>query len=139
MSQHSIDLAKLDAMIANAKNAPGPSDLDKARLRPHGQGHRYRRSHVRASWTSSVYETIEEEGPELLESEEHLEESVSQRSSVLLPDIKVVQWENEDVGPALRKMLELQAEARQVLSASRNQWEDTPFSLFALQCELPIL
>lgn len=121
-------------MLAN--NAPGTTEIDKARLRPRGQGHRYRRSHVRASWTSSVYETIHEEGPELEgSSEEQFEESVSQRSSRLLPDIKVVQWENEDVGPALRKMLELQAEARKVVESSRSQWTDTPFSLFALQCE----
>lgn len=135
MSQHSIDLAKLDAMLANA--APGSSEINKARLRPHGQGHRYRRSQVRASWTSSVYETIHEEGADLEESnEEQLEGSASQRSSLLLPDVKIVQWENEDVGPALRKMLELQAEARKVVDASRSQWEDTPFSLFSLQCKL---
>lgn len=137
MSQHSIDLAKLDAMLANA--APESSEIDKSRLRPHGQGHRYRRSHVRASWTSSVYETIHEEGPDIEESsEDQLEGSASQRSSLLLPDIKVIQWENEDVGPALRKILELQAETRKVVDASRSQWEDTPFSLFTLQCK-PII
>ena len=55
----------------------------------------------------------------------------SKRSSFLSEEIA-----NEDIGPALRMIYELQLEARAAVDTSQKQWVDTAYSLEALQCEL---
>ena len=47
--------------------------------------------------------------------------------------IESVLWDDEETGPALRKFYALENEAQETLVESKRQWEDTAFSLFALQ------
>ncbi|EJD08498.1 uncharacterized protein FOMMEDRAFT_151360 [Fomitiporia mediterranea MF3/22] len=133
-SQHSIDLDRLNVLLSNSTNVI--SDADRARLRRRGSGHRRRISEARASRTSSVYETIEE-APEIFGSisKDSLDLSMTQNSS--MTDVSNVRWENEDVGPALRMIRDLQDEARLVVDASRSQWADTAYSIDAVQSFQP--
>ncbi|KAL5532249.1 hypothetical protein ACEPAF_5818 [Sanghuangporus sanghuang] len=138
-SQGSIDIDRLNVLLASSANVSGSG---RSRLHRRGSGHRRKISEARASRTSSVYETIEE-APELHDalsyscssSKLSLESTFTQNLPV--SDINVVQWESEDVGPALRMMHALQLEARMTVDASRRQWADTPYSIDALQTFQP--
>ncbi|KAH8109421.1 hypothetical protein DFH11DRAFT_933783 [Phellopilus nigrolimitatus] len=143
-SQCSIDLVRLNTMLSNSTNNGSTSDTVRARAR--GQGHHRRITEARAS-RSSVYETIEEETPGSYQSSlsanglhvKSFKDSASSRSNVIPynehePDIEIVGWNNGEVGPALRKLYALKNEALQTVDASHRLFEDTPFSLYSLQC-----
>jgi hypothetical protein len=46
-------------------------------------------------------------------------------------------WDDERGIVALRKYYALRDEAEEAVTESKLVWQDTPFSLFAVQCEYP--
>ena len=163
-SLSSIDLSHLNALLSNTTHPLSNATFDRAR--PHARGHRHRRriSQARASRTS-IYETIEEElnlSPSATSSPEHsitnstrntvkIAEATSKTMD--LPQVYVVDpetsslnsfslWDDEQGMAALRRYYALRDEARDTITESKRTWLDTPFSVFAVQCEclrIPIL
>lgn len=141
-SQSSIDIGRLSALLANSTVPSSTTAQARARARARGQGHRRRISQAQASRSrNSVYETIEEEGSGVSNAASPVKTSSENacspvsRVSVYEPDVHIVEWDHEEVGPALRKYFALRNEAYETVHASRQLWADTPFSIFALQCE----
>lgn len=146
-SQSSIDLGRLNALLASASNPS--SGIARARVRARGAGHRRRISSTCVS-RSSVYETIEEESVVLSSAPSPAKSSSPSVVNVVAPDISqdsvyIVDpesaptdgpWDNEHGIGALRRYFALREEAQETVTASKKLWEDTPFSVFALQCEL---
>ena len=140
-------MGHLNALLAaSAQSFNGAAGTHSARVRARGTGHRRRFSQNRASRTS-VYETIEEES--YIPSPVRQTESsniTSETSSVVIADsIYVVDaetasmtsdWDDEHGIVSMRNYYALQDEAHETVEESKRTWEDTPFSLFALQCEL---
>ncbi|KAI5117598.1 hypothetical protein M0805_006712 [Coniferiporia weirii] len=138
-SHCSLDLARLGTLLNSSSKQQ--SNTESARARPRDIGLCRRNSGARAS-RASMYETIEEEVSAAAEAFPSTEGrltspddacAIGQAYSVPVPDIKIVQWDNEDAEPILRKYYALENEARQIVDASQRLWEDTPFSLYALQ------
>ena len=140
-SQSSIDLTHLDIALTNATHPLSNMGRSRARVRARGKGHRrrYSKSHVSRS---SVYETIEEEvGPSP-------SKSVSSNPTTCQPIFIVdgdtmsihskgeeTGWDDERGIVALRKFYALRDEADHTVLESKRIWTDTPFSIFAVQCE----
>jgi serine/arginine repetitive matrix protein 2 len=73
----------------------------------------------------------------------------SQEPTVVLPpvvndvmvvdadDVRSMDWNEEGDVSALRKYYALKDEAYITVEESKRTWADTPFSLFAVQCESP--
>lgn len=151
-SQSSIDLARLNVLLQNAANPAAGTGRARVRARARGHGHRRRISQARAS-RASVYETIEEElsgisnapspvkaaSPAVTRKGE--DQSLS-RAALSFdgpePDVEIVHWDDE-FGPTLRKFYALKDEAQEIVVESKRTWQDTPFSLFAIQCTISIL
>ena len=126
-------------MLSNTSNGDVGADRISSRLR--ASNHRRRISEARASRTSSIYETIDEEVMYPAESfsvkDDQLKGSVNSSASDL-SNVRILQWDNDETGPALRMIYSLQEEARQALDASQRQFADTPFSIDALQCKYSV-
>jgi hypothetical protein len=108
----------------------------RARARARGNGHRRRVSQA----CPAVYETIEEE-------ERSSPPTPAAASAVAIKktdgcdDVYVVEpcavdsiWDDEQGILILQKYYALRDEAETTVMESRRIWEDTPFSLFAVQC-----
>lgn len=144
-SQSSIDLTQLSIAIANVTHPLPSTARARLRARARGNGHRrrYSRSHVSRS---SVYETIEEEvGPSPTRSIASRKDEPSTRQTIFIVDSDTMSihskgeesvWDDERGIVALRKFYALRDEAENTVTESKRIWIDTPFSIFALQCEL---
>jgi len=53
--------------------------------------------------------------------------------------ISLTCWDDERGIVALRKFYALRDEAEVAVTESKQVWQDTPFSLFAVQCEYPLV
>ncbi|EMD32355.1 hypothetical protein CERSUDRAFT_108803 [Gelatoporia subvermispora B] len=143
-SQSSIDVGHLQAMLTNATHPIG--GIARARARARGTGHRRRISQARASRTS-VYETIQEEASILLTSPSpaqtataasDVDSSLSvQHDSVLVVDADIdsglSDWDDEHGIVTLRKYYALRDEADETVQESKRAWQDTSFSIYAVQ------
>lgn len=145
-SQSSIDIAQLSIALTSATSPVSTVATARARAIAHGTGHRrrYSKSHVSRS---SVYETIEEE----MMSSHHgspansiLKDSPTTRQAVYIVDSDTASinsrpdestWDDEKGIVALRKYYALRDEAKDTVTESKRTWIDTPFSLYAIQCE----
>lgn len=137
-------------MLTNITNPVSSTKMGRSRARARGHGHRKRISEARVS-RSSVYETIEEEAPGLSNSPSPMKTQAptSEKSahslpaiasySIHEPTIEIIEWDDDEVGPALRKYYALKNEAHETVVTSKRTWEDTPFSIYALQCKTIIL
>ncbi len=99
---------------------------------------------------SSVYETIEEENPNLASPESVVskKDDPTTRQAIFVVDADMVsihskteehQWDDEQGIVALRKFYALRDEAEDTVSESKRTWLDTPFSIFAVQSNLVIV
>ncbi len=98
---------------------------------------------------SSVYETIEEEASVLASSpspQRSMPQSLAKQAanSVVNNSVYVVESDadsiysecNDEHGiTSLRRYYALQSEAQVTVDESKRLWMDTPFSVFAVQCE----
>ena len=158
-SQSSIDMTQLSALLTNVTHPmtypsrPG----SRARARGRGHGHRRRVSQVPAS-RASAYETIEEEvvnvnansSDDVLsspESRSDLKRSQNGKSGLDMdmgmyvsphgpePQVEIVSWDDHENGLVMRRYYAFRNEAHETLEESKRVWEDTPFSVFAVQSE----
>lgn len=122
--------------------------MDRARTRARGQGHRRRISEARASRSTSIYETIEEEmtsTSSLLTSPHSVSSDKTSvthgPSPVFVVDPQVVDldsastWDDDNGITELRRYYALKEEAEDTVTDSKRVWVDTPFSLYAIQCK----
>ena len=154
-SQSSIDLSRISIILANSSYPTAGSARDRARARARGDGHRRRISQAQASRTQSIYETIEEEllsnassepaSPlSLAFAQDNVLEISHGNSSVFVVDPETASlnepsaWDEDSSMMAMRKYYTLREEAQEMVTDSKRVWVDTPFSLYALQCELLI-
>jgi serine/arginine repetitive matrix protein 2 len=123
------------------------------RARARGTGHRRRLSQVRVS-RASMYETIEEE-PTTLSYSPASAQAGSPSPATQNPQTDVKQdpvfivdadsisyqehWNDETGMMTIRRYHALCDEAEEIVTESKRVWEDTPFSVFALQCKISIL
>ncbi|KAI0339201.1 hypothetical protein BDW22DRAFT_606971 [Trametopsis cervina] len=154
-SQSSIDLGHLNTLLTNVTYpASGIARARTVRARARGNGHRRRISQARASRTS-VYETIQEESVVLSSSPSLSLESASPPSTVLVKpasaeipqdSIFIVDadsaeyeehWDEESGVMSMRRYFALKEEAHETVTESKRVWEDTAFSLFAVQSFQP--
>jgi serine/arginine repetitive matrix protein 2 len=146
-SQSSIDLSQLNAMLSNVTYPVSTTAPRKARARARGHGHRRRISQARAI-RSSVYETIEEEmsiGSSPTQSLTPTDSTPTTGQPIFIVDSDAASidtlspetsiWDDEQGIVALRKYYALRDEAQDTVTESKQQWLDTPFSVFALQCK----
>lgn len=147
-SQSSIDLSELNALLSNATHPMTNAAQNRARSRARGHGHRRRISQARAS-RSSVYETIPEEMSNASPARSFASKmgsSTGQPVFIVDPETASIDtlnpgssvWDEERGIVALRKYYALRDEAQDTVTESKRQWLDTPFSVFALQCEFTI-
>lgn len=141
-SQSSIDVGHLSSLLSNATH---PITRPNWRARERGHGHRRRISEVEAS-RSSVYETIEEEShaaPSPAPAPEP-EPVLAQMTKPEPTSVFIVQdteaadsldWDEETSMMTMRRYWALKDEVQDTVQESQRVWLDTPFSLFALQCE----
>lgn len=138
-------------MLSNPTHSNSTLQHARARARARGQGHRRRYSHMRSSRSESVYETIEEELSSAATSPAHSVISQKTNSPTQTQPVFIVEsdmasihsnpedtlsfWDDERGIVALRRYYALQDEARTTVSESKRVWLDTPFSVFAVQCE----
>lgn len=144
-SQSSIDIAQLNAILTGMTLPLTGIARERMRARARGAGHRRRASQIAQARMSrsSVYETIEEEmsvnntpGPS---------KTVSPDNTVLSPvrdDVMIVDaddtrssWTEDKDMVELKKYYALKNEAHDMVEESRRTWMDTPFSIYAVQCE----
>ena len=138
-SQSSSDLGQLNIALANATH-PLPN-ASRTRVRARGSGHRrgYSKAYVSRS---SVYEAIEEEASpaKSLSSKD----DATSRQPVFVVDADTASihskleesvYNDEQGIIVLRKFYALRDEAENTVSESKRVWLDTPFSIFAVQCE----
>ena len=112
------------------------------RIRSKGHGHRRRLSGIQISRTS-VYETIEEENHTTVT--DGFPDSVKALSPVIDDGVIIVDPDDasglqcDERGiVALRKYYTLKGEADTTIQESKQLWQDTPFSIYAVQCTLYI-
>ena len=102
---------------------------------------------------SSVYETIEEEASVLASSPspqrptpQSIAKQMANSTSIMSDSVYVVESDRDSIYSeyddergitTLRRYYALRNEAQVTVDESKRVWSDTPFSLFALQCELP--
>ena len=155
-SLSSIDLSQLNGLLSNTTHPLSNAAFDRARPHARGLGHRRRISQARASRTS-IYETIEEELTSSLSSKssqysipgsasDTLKLAEAAKKTMDPPPVFVVDpetssvdsfslWDDERGITALRRYYALRDEAEGAVTESKSTWSDTPFSVFALQCE----
>lgn len=145
-SQSSIDLSQLNIALANATHPMSNIARSRSRARARGTGHRRRYSKAHMS-RSSVYETIEEENPNVASPESMMskKDDPTTRQAIIVVDSDTAsihskteesRWDDEHGIVALRKFYALRDEAENTVSESRRIWLDTPFSVFAVQSNL---
>lgn len=149
-SMSSLDLREIDAMLSNSSFPTSTLPHARARARARGHGHRRRYSHIRSSRANSVYETIEEEAPSALTSPSRSPNTEKLGSSTQSPPVFIVgsdtdsihsniedsmTWDDEKGIVALRRYYALHDEVQNAVTESKRMWSDTPFSLFAVQCQ----
>jgi serine/arginine repetitive matrix protein 2 len=150
-SESSIDVSHLTMLLANMSHPS--SNLGFTRSRPRVRGHRRRISQARAS-RSSIIETIEEEHSAVLGVPPQLDAIAASpartanlsnaNQSVVIVDSDAdsrrssLEWDPNH-GLSLRRYYALKDEANDVVQDSKRVWNDTPFSLFALQGMIPSL
>jgi serine/arginine repetitive matrix protein 2 len=130
-------------ILANVTHPVTSAARTRSRSRTRGSGHR-RISHPRAS----VYETIEEENSnpstphravaaKKSKTEFGIPEFANDEVYIVDPETASVNttWDDERGIVALRKYYALRDEAEVAVTESKLVWQDTPFSLFAVQCE----
>jgi serine/arginine repetitive matrix protein 2 len=149
-SQSSIDLSHVNVILSNATHPMSNTARARARARARGHGHRRRISQAQAS-RASVYETIEEEmsnasSPTRSVSTKKSSPTVCQPVFVVEHEMASVNsasvnsvWDDERGIVALRRYYALRDEAQDTVTESKRMWEDTPFSVFALQCKTHFL
>lgn len=155
-SQSSIDLSHVNYMLSNITHPVSNATMDRVRPRARGHGHQRRISQARASRTS-IYETIEEEFTTSIAPASSLQPLPgSATTNIQLPDSatkalgrapvfvadpettsvdSVSLWDDERGIMALRKYYALRDEVEDTVTESQRVWLDTPFSVFAVQCE----
>jgi serine/arginine repetitive matrix protein 2 len=130
-------------MLSNATHPMTTAAHTRACARARGHGHRRRISQARAS-RSSVYETIEEENsPARSLASKMSSMTACQPIFIVDPETASIDslspgssiWDDERGIMALRKYYALRDEAQDMVTESKRQWLDTPFSVFALQCK----
>ncbi|KAH6911246.1 hypothetical protein BKA70DRAFT_1460494 [Coprinopsis sp. MPI-PUGE-AT-0042] len=156
-SMSSIDLLDLGSMLVNTTNPVSSLAAARTRAIANGTGHRRRYSHAQRMSISraSHYETIEEESnasssecdtpnrslaasvTKKLDSSINEEPTAiyvvdSDSQSIISVD-QETSWDDERGIMAMRKFYTLKDEAHVTVEESRRQWEDTPFSVYALQ------
>jgi serine/arginine repetitive matrix protein 2 len=140
-SQSSIDMNQLNALLSNVTH---PVTRSTRRARARGHGHRRRFSDEHASM-SSVYETIQEENSMMIPasvSASDRQTSIPVTNSVFIvdhTDPTDTEWDDDRGIIAMRRYHALKDEAHDTVKESKRIWTDTPFSLFALQCEYPVV
>lgn len=155
-SQSSIDLGHLNTLLTASTRPTSGIAGARARQRARGTGHRRRISQARMS-RSSVYETIEEESyvfssspsparPSLPSVPASLTKAIASpqvRDSVYIVDSDTQSlvsfsedWDDERGIVGLRRYYALRDEADHTVTESKRVWQDTPFSVFAVQCKL---
>ena len=148
-SQSSIDLGHLNTLLTAATQPSSSLLRANTRARPRGAGHRRRYSAARSR--SSVYETIQEESfvfssspspekPMLPDATEKSVVNVSMHNdTVIIVDPETASldedWTDEHGIVSMRKYYALRDEAEVTVTESKRVWADTPFSVFAIQCE----
>ena len=145
-SESSIDVNQLSALLANLSHPNSAINSSRFRVRARGTGHRRRISQARAS-RSSVYDTIIEETSILSATTSPIRQPLSptmemsprENDSVVIADGEtdsiLGEWDNENGISKLRQYYALKDEAHETVTESKRIWLDTPFSIFALQCE----
>ena len=143
-SLSSLDLYDVDAIIGHSAHSTSTQQHVCSRTRARGHGRR-RYSHIRSSRTSSVYETIQEE---FASTQSSPAQSVVQEKRTSVPrtvgtaaslysnlNDSMPPWDDERGVTALRRYYALQDEAHSTVMESQRVWLDTPFSIFAVQCQ----
>lgn len=146
-SQSSIDIAQLNAILTGMTLPLTGIARERMRARARGAGHRRRASQIAQARMSrsSVYETIEEEmsvnntpGPSKTVSPDKTALSPV-RDDVMIVDAddtrSVRSWNEDKDMVELKKYYALKNEAHDTVEESRRTWMDTPFSIYAVQCE----
>lgn len=142
---------QLSALLTNATHPITYPSRPTTRARARGQGHRRRVSQIPAS-RASAYETIQEEvgngsapsspAPPVKVrindtdfNAEDLKKSqvASEAYSSPEPQVEIVSWDDHENGVVLRRWFAFRNEAHETLEESKRVWEDTPFSVFAVQ------
>ncbi|KAH8096901.1 hypothetical protein BXZ70DRAFT_895536 [Cristinia sonorae] len=149
-SQSSIDIAHLNSLLSTFDPPTSGIARARARARARGTGHRRRISQARAS-RSSVYETIQEESYVYSSSPMaspaptlHSANATKAQSPVVDNSVYVVDSDSQSLGGSidwsddkgivgLRKYFALKGEADETVRESKRTWQDTPFSIFAIQ------
>ncbi|KAI0696589.1 hypothetical protein BC835DRAFT_853465 [Cytidiella melzeri] len=153
-SQSSIDLGHLNTLLTNVTYpSSGIARARTVRARARGTGHRRgpSQAHVSVSRTS-VYETIEEESV-ILSSSPSPGKTASPatvtkpapaevpQDSVFIVDADSAtyeeHWDEESGVMTMRRYFALREEAQETVIQSKRVWEDTPFSVFAVQSFQP--
>lgn len=132
----SIDLSRVNLSLTNMSH---PIIMQpRNRMRSKGHGHRRRLSGIQISRTS-VYETIEEENHTLVT--DGFPDSVKASLSPVIDDGVIIvdpddasnlQWDERGI-VALKKYYTLKGEADITIQESKQLWQDTPLSIYALQ------
>lgn len=136
-SLSSLDLYDVDHMLGHSVHSTSTQQHVCSRTRGHN---RRRYSHIRSSRTGSVYETIQEE---FASAQSSPAQSVVQEKSTSIQravgatalDDSMPLWDDERGVTALRRYYALQDEAQSTVMESQRVWLDTPFSIFAVQCQ----
>ncbi|KAH6888997.1 hypothetical protein BKA70DRAFT_1572775 [Coprinopsis sp. MPI-PUGE-AT-0042] len=156
-SMSSIDLLDLGSMLVNTTNPVSSLAAARTRAIANGTGHRRQYSHAQRMSISraSHYETIEEEfnasSSECDTPNRSLAASVTKKldssineeltaiyvvdsdSQSIISVDQETSWDDERGILAMRKIHTLRDEAHVTVEESCRQWEDTPFSVYALQ------
>jgi serine/arginine repetitive matrix protein 2 len=160
-SQSSIDLSHVNYMLSNVTHPLSNATFDRVRPRARSYGHQQCISQARASRTS-IYETIEEEFTTSLSLTSSLQSLPGPATNnIQLPDSatktightpvfvadpetasvdSVSLWDDERGITVLCKYYALHDKVEDTVTESQRVWLDTPFSVFAVQCEylLPV-
>lgn len=161
-SLSSIDLSQLNTLLSSTTHPLSNAAFDRARPPTRGHRHRHRISQARASRTS-IYEIIEEELNSSLSPMNSFEHTIlgsasntaklaeAMSKTVDPPQVCVMDsetssvdsfslWDDDRGITALRRYYALRDEAEDAITESKRTWEDTPFSVFTVQCKssLPV-
>lgn len=144
-SQSSIDLAQVSEALSNTTHLIMSGPWTRPRLRARGAGHRRQMALLQPS-SLDIYETNEEPSSVVnspILSSVDIATNVTPVSCppTLMADSEIA---STDLHPdsdddtcvvALRKFHALREEAHDTVAESKRLWEDTPFSVFSLQCK----
>ena len=134
----SLDLSRVNFSLSKVSYPMAMQS--RTRIRSKGHGHRRRLSGIQIS-RASVYETIEEENnmpvsngfPDSVKAP--LSPVFNNSAIIVDPDsASIVDWGERGI-VALRRYYTLQDEVDVTIKESKQLWLDTPFSIYAVQCE----